>query len=392
MKTLLVFADMIRIDLLSVYNHQLAHTSIDQLINTMGGKVYTNCYTPAPDTPRSLACFQTGLYPAFNGCDTRIKWPKFYIKKEVDTIFDILSINGVKINYYSPQGDIDTGIVSIKDENKIDFFTDFDLFSSNILANDCDEFDFITLDDYHWAIDDYRANMFAVKRGHDIVSDTLNIFFQKHPYNEFDHIFFFSDHGHILDKEKAAMRSPLELLHDNRTKILMFHHSKNDCNLLYDGRLCSILDLYSSLLSIYRLKYDKRDSISLLNPQGGLHNYLVIEDHADFTVSLNQVISLWRYISEEGSFYTNIYELKKEGIFDTADDIIETLIQSKSPTYVEVKKQISILQEYSKMVANRGTYSNGIKRLNSKLVFVFKVKSKCLRLICKCLGLKRIGF
>jgi len=84
MKVLLVFIDMMRTDLLSVYNQNVKDkTSFDLLLEKIGGCIYTNCYTPAPDTPRSLACLQTGLHPYFNGCNTRIKWPKYYVKEEV---------------------------------------------------------------------------------------------------------------------------------------------------------------------------------------------------------------------------------------------------------------------------------------------------------------------
>ena len=69
----------------------------------------------------------------------------------------------------------------------------------------CDEMDFLTLDDYHWAIDDYGATHKAVKIGHNIISNVLNTFFRTHSYDEFDHIFFFSDHGHKLENEIALM-------------------------------------------------------------------------------------------------------------------------------------------------------------------------------------------
>ena len=38
---------------------------------------------------QSLACFYTGLYPKFNGCKTRIEWPKYYQNLERFTIFEL---------------------------------------------------------------------------------------------------------------------------------------------------------------------------------------------------------------------------------------------------------------------------------------------------------------
>lgn len=386
MKVLLVFIDMMRTDLLSVYNQNVKDkTSFDLLLEKIGGCIYTNCYTPAPDTPRSLACLQTGLHPYFNGCNTRIKWPKYYVKEEIDTIFDILSNNKILINYYAPKVDLDTGALSIKEGSVVNLFTNIEKFTSNILQSTCDEMDFLTLDDYHWAIDDYGATHKAVKIGHNIISNVLNTFFRTHSYDEFDHIFFFSDHGHKLENEIALMESALELLRDDRAKILMVHRSKRNSGLSIDNRLCSIQDLYATILSIFHLNYDHRDSLSLLSTsKSDVHDHLIIEDHADFTVSLNQVISVWRYISDAGSFYTNVCKYSKEGYCELSNSTIISLIKQKSPTYLDYERQMLILKEYSKMSEKYCTYSNGGKRLGRKKQVLLKVKNKCYRFLIKC--------
>ena len=55
MKVLLVFIDMMRTDLLSVYNQNVKDkTSFDLLLEKIGGCIYTNCYTPAPEDRKSV--------------------------------------------------------------------------------------------------------------------------------------------------------------------------------------------------------------------------------------------------------------------------------------------------------------------------------------------------
>ena len=75
MKILTIFADMIRPNRLSTFNDCLKEdTPIDTKLKMLGGTVYTNCFTPGPDTPRSTATFLTGVDPYLNGCNTRLKW------------------------------------------------------------------------------------------------------------------------------------------------------------------------------------------------------------------------------------------------------------------------------------------------------------------------------
>ena len=74
MKILILFCDMLRANRLKTVNKDIFHwTVFDKWIQDFGGCTYSNCYTPAPDTPRSLACFYTGLYPKLNGCRSRIR-------------------------------------------------------------------------------------------------------------------------------------------------------------------------------------------------------------------------------------------------------------------------------------------------------------------------------
>lgn len=74
MKILFVFTDMLRPNLLKSYNSKIKNKGpLDDFIESFGGTLFKNCYTPAPDTPRSLGCLHSGLYPNKNGCDTRIR-------------------------------------------------------------------------------------------------------------------------------------------------------------------------------------------------------------------------------------------------------------------------------------------------------------------------------
>ena len=119
MKILLVFIDMIRVDHLSLYNDNMEKTSLDLFFENLGGTILTNCYTPAPDTPRSIACLQSGLLPYLNGCDSRVKWPRYFMKPNIETIFDIAVGLGYKVNLCATKSDIETGLFKFKENENI---------------------------------------------------------------------------------------------------------------------------------------------------------------------------------------------------------------------------------------------------------------------------------
>lgn len=381
MKVLVIFIDMVRTDLMFLYNKKARLTPFDILIEQMGGTLFTNCYTPAPDTPRSLACMQTGLFPAMNGCDSRIKWPQFYIDKSIDTMWDLLIRNNIEINYFNQKSSYETGPISRKDKTKIRVYHLLDDFKKNILSGSAeDELDYLTLNDYHWCIDDYGGTINATIKAKCILAEILKQYFVQHDISKYDHIFIHSDHGHLLDKEIAIQKSDLEYLNDSRSKILMFHHQKNDQKgrVSYNSNLHSVQDIFATMMEVFHIDTDKRNSCSLLSTQG--HDFIVIEDHNNFIVTLNQRILLWRYISRDGaSLYTNIYNTSILGDVDRESAV--KYIKKYSPSYIDCEKQIEILNKYKRLKSEQICYNNGSKRPSYGWKFATKVKNRIKRRI-----------
>ena len=102
MKLLILFADMIRRNRLSTFSSKNGRPNeFDQIIQKIGGAFYTNCYTVAPDTPRSLATVFSGVEPQLNGCDRHTKWPQYFLKKDVTNIFEDFANAGYKMDFLS---------------------------------------------------------------------------------------------------------------------------------------------------------------------------------------------------------------------------------------------------------------------------------------------------
>jgi hypothetical protein len=375
MKILCVFVDMIRVDRLHLYNDYIAPTIIDDFLAQIGGTLYRRCYTPAPDTPRSLACMQSGFYPHKNGCDTRIKWPAYYLKEDIKTLFDCFAEMQFDINLYAIQNRIEVGQFKFRKTDFIHTHYDCNRFLDNYSKCSENEVSFLTLLDYHHAIDDFRGTLKGCKKGQGLIYNSIVKYLNKKVLEVYDHIFIFSDHGHMFDREIYLKRSTLDYLGDSRTQILMFHHTKDDFDLNIDTELRCILDLFPTLLQITAFEdTEKRDGISLLSSIG--HDFIMIEDHSDFSVKPEQIINQWRVISSKYDYRTNVKDdnsllLKNE---DKEDAINK--IRKISPIFIEYYKQLQILEKYRMLRYSDRYYLTGIKRSSKWAVILRRIVIK----------------
>ena len=351
---------MIRVDHLSLYNDNMEKTSLDLFFENLGGTILTNCYTPAPDTPRSIAGLQSGLLPYLNGCDSRVTWPRYFMKPNIETIFDIAVGLGYKVNLCATKSDIETGLFKFKENENISIFTTIEDFTDTVHLSE-NTLSLIAIDDYHSAIDDYGGTSLGIKEGQKVILYSLNNFLTPDIVNKYDYSFFFSDHGHALQSEIVMQKNKLELLSDGRTKLFMFYHNINNKKIVKDSRLASILDLYASIVDLIG-SGDFRQVFSFF--RDSQRDILHIEDHADFRVSPEQIVSQWRVISDEIDIRTNVFEtLNKKGqIIDI--NVVKKYLDSFSPSFSYYMKQIEILKMYEKMKQRKTHYFNGVKRAN----------------------------
>ena len=360
MKILFVFTDMLRPNLLRSYNSKIKNKGpLDDFINDFGGTLFQNCYTPAPDTPRSLGCLHSGLYPNKNGCDTRIRWP-FYFYNERHSLLESLVETGFDVTYYATKNKMNVGPLPKGAKEKVNIVNCLSKFGKAVskdLKNDEDSAFFLTLDDYHWANDDYGHNSLGDYYGQLHLKNYLESFFKNNNKDMFDHIFWFSDHGHKLYSELKNIDKN-SLLNDDRTQIHLLARKKNEMQLSYDNKLRGIIDIYPTILSIIEASVDvELDGLDLYSKDG--HDFIVFEDHNDFSVSLSQVIDNWGVRTRDECYFESLesralFKITGAGDYQKKAKIdnelyYTNLIRKYSLAYDVTKKQNSVLNFYAKL-------------------------------------------
>ena len=291
MKILVLFLDMLRANLLKICNENiLIEGPIENILKKIGGTVFTNCYTPAPDTPRGLACFYTGLYPKTNGCTTRIQWPKYYLNSKCETIFDMLESKKYQSIVKVIESEYNVGFFPEKNEKKIKVCFDWNIYFNsiqNVINRNVNLFSFIDFSDYHMALDDFGGTPAGDYHGQLHLSKSLDLFFEKLNADIFDVIIIFSDHGCKLNNE-IKNKPKIFLLNDDRAKIYMQIRFKNEKETVINSNLQSIMGVFPFLAK--ELKYKIKNKIDGLDIMTKSMVHVILEDHSSFEPAINNII------------------------------------------------------------------------------------------------------
>lgn len=366
MKVLTIFIDMIRPNRLSSFNEEIHNTTpLDDAFRELGGTCYKNCFTPAPDTPRAIATFLTGMDAYENGCDTRLKWPQYFLKKELKTVFDLFLEKKYKVDIFSSPQERENGLfpehilnmnIHNKDLNMDQYLSELELEDDHCV--------FISIPDYHWAFDDFGYSTRGEKLSYREVKKAFDIVFNNLNKDDFDHIFIFSDHGFKFAAEwKVEPKS--YLLNEDRTNVLMIHRSKGQNSQVMNDKLCSIADFYATYEDI--LGDDRRSGISLLSEDE--RNYVIAEDHINFTPEINQNIELWALITKD---YVYIRELSKATLIERQTRNMKSEIVTEYDAILASNSSFGVyIDEYQKIFAYERNifaktyYVGGAKRMET---------------------------
>ncbi len=373
MRVLTIFIDMIRANRLSTFNDDIKkETPLDIAFKDLGGTLYPNCFSPGPDTPRGISTYYTGVDPYLNGCNTRLKWPQYFLKKELKTVFDMFIEKEYALNIFSSPNEKKNGFLP-KHIVDIDIHNDdynMDQYLSDIELKD-KHFVFVSIPDYHWAFDDFGYSKNGEKKAYIETKSAYDIIFKNFDKDDFDHIFIFSDHGFKFFSE-FKMQESAYMLNEDRTNNIMIHRTKGQNALIKNNKLCSLADVYSTYEDILKLNITK--GISLLDQKE--RSFVVLEDHISFAPSVNQNIELWAFVKRDLIY---IRELGKAILIDRrTGKVINKIIDEYDKILKENSSFGIYIDEYEKIflykkniVFDKSCFMSGKKREERNMVLKY---------------------
>jgi len=370
MRILVVFIDMIRANRHVLFNDKIKNkTLIDLKLQELGGTVYKNFFSEAPDTPRAMGTFISGDLPYKNNCDSRTKWPRYYLESD-DNIFDQLIKSKYEMTFFSNPNERRTGMFSENISQLGIHNEDYNLdkYLKNIKLKE-NHFLFISFPDFHWAIDDFGANTYGEKKGYEIISRNLDIIFKNINKDDLDHLFIFSDHGFKL-KSEIKKQPTFQILNSDRTNSILFHRKKKENEIQFSEKLCGITQFYSTLNDLLHKTKSKNSFLS-----GKSKDYIIIEDFLNFGQAINDYPQIWSIVSKEEIYIRTLengYLLNRSNqILETGIDYKKDQLIAKNSTFSKYSKQKQNIEIYKKFILKQTTYMDGSLRKKTPVILKF---------------------
>jgi len=359
MKILLMFADMVRGDISSLKNLNYEDTKLETILKSLGGRYYTNAYTPSPDTARAWGNVISGCYGVKNGSIQPGYYPRdFYLLQ--NDLFTFLSLKGYVIYALITPREHERGFFpsSVEDKIKIyfepnDILEDFNQDSSE------NKILFYYSEDYHKTIMD-EATIESERKARELIGNNLEDIINKINIDEFDKFLLFSDHGCRLDIDDTRLTYSAN---DNKTNVVLYLKDNKEQKELYiDNKLVSLLDIFPTVASWFDEKIQDVDGISLneerenrkIYIEDGFANYqgfLVEKDvlerayfcavkhqNAIESYSLRDLLSL----TKESEVFTHTVYAKKF--------LLDLMVLEKEERIREDKMDITLMNSYDKNI------------------------------------------
>lgn len=296
MRILLYFADMVAGHMLKMDTDKASSGSLESVLKEMGGVTFVNCYSPAPDTPRSLGTIFTGLMPDVNRCNRRDKWPGHSLSDVSSSFFRTAVDSGFQVSALLTTTEIKTQRFLPADcRDDVRIYSQLEELIQAIKRDPVShEVIFVQDNDCHFAISDH----FALKASHTIgsrrVGRNLQHFLSRIGQNHFDSIVVFSDHGFAPSRPRRR-RSQLELSGPQRSKVLLHCWSKElDCPST-STRLTTTAEIGIVIQSMVQTQSAKSAIHALLNrPQ---NKVVTVEDYSNHNTNSGSTPDVWSVIT-----------------------------------------------------------------------------------------------
>ena len=287
---MIYFADMLKANESNLVNPVKLKNELDKLIcEYQGGTIYTNCFTPSPDTPRSLGAFFSGEYPSLNGCNTRSKYPGEFLNQMqgkqsfprilIDSGFKMISLLHQPLGEFIFPKDIQ-GLFSTAES--LDSAVEKVL---SIAEKNEDVIFFVENIDYHMSVDALNWNISANQVGTNRIAQHLKSIISKFDggVDFFDLFILFSDHGcKFVGKEI----NEVNYMDRDRTQVYLYTREKNEKGEIEkESGLTSIMEVRDYILG--KAKLLSIDAQKLLTNKLPRIPGLLIEDYAWDTTKKN---------------------------------------------------------------------------------------------------------
>lgn len=298
MRLLIYFADMVAGHLLQMSKNSSLESSLEYVLSELGGTNFTSCYSPAPDTPRTLATVFSGLLPSENGCDRRDKWPGHDLSPDVKSVFRVAIESNFRVSALLSDKELSTNRFLPADcRDRVRLFSQFDDLLQTVQQDSVShELIFIQDNDCHYSISDH----FAFSAGHSLgmrrVAANIRRAIDELDKDSLDAVVIFSDHG-FAPIRLFGRRNSLLFAGLHRPKVL-FHFWSQELNQSQTcSRLTSTVEIGILIRTMIQTLCVNGAVRQLVNSPG--NDRIVVEDYSSHATNPGSTPDMWSVITPQ---------------------------------------------------------------------------------------------
>ncbi len=310
MRILILFFDMLRSNKLKICNPFVDTAGpLEPELYKLGGTVYNNCYSPAPDSARSLASFYTGVYPVKHGCQKTHFAPRFYLNKDIKHLFDIFNEAGYENIIHVHPGEFNYGILPQTVSNYTNLTYTLEDFMAALekgLAAKDSILAYGAFYDFHTAMSVWGYTNEAYCYGQLRLAGIMNTLFTRFSPDDFDLILLFSDHGFLHPSDYAKL-SPIMYGFDHRSKTYLQIRKRGQSSITINSDLHSLMQLFPFLAQEINAPIDPAmlDAVSITQQSS---QFIMIEDQTYEKKLRPSPQNLWAVRTPEQFYFKTPYE------------------------------------------------------------------------------------
>ena len=150
----------------------------------------------------------------------------------------------------------------------------------------------------------------------------------------------------------------------------MIHREKGEEKIKYSDQLCSLGQMFYNIDNILNNESFERSVFSKKDKE-----YIVIEDHLDFTPTVNQSLGLWSIVMQESIYIRDLengYLIDRDSkkIISKIDEKYDQVLKNESSfsKYYEEHNKINIYREF---ILKQTNYMHGGKRKKVSKIIIW---------------------
>ena len=346
------FADMLRANLLFSDADARIRNPLEQLLAQLGGTLFSNCITSAPDTPRSMGIFFSGQSPSSNGLNRRSMWPGPFLSPSTEVLFGRVIEAGHPLKIVAQSVEAAGLLFPSEIQAHATFFASPEQLAAQRGPNEPLEITFVQSNSYHDVVSARAGHKSAHLEGCRILAEEIQNALDSLALGPGDQFVLFSDHGCKLSNDGYGLH---EYINRDRSQVAFYHSDFSNGSMKANDGLFAMEDIHFVVSKLLQDALNDEAAvmpISLTIPK--TRELVHVEDHAAFSTNIGDPTRRWAVFSEDFEYFESLGAGSKVHLLKTPGGLSSQDAEELAISYLNefASDYSQLTQQYESLTSN----------------------------------------